>query len=224
MKRFLVLALVGAWSLAGSTGLAFGANDGPQTGSNPKATKANPTPPAGKSQPSTPQTQAKKPTPPPPPKKDTRSKPPTPASKPPEHRKVVVDVPKGGPKPMAKKGQAKPGKGSKPGAGSYTSDDLKRDLDKSGKEVLDGIEEELVPDLAIAGGAVAGIPGGPAGVAIGAAGAAIPNAPQLIDAKSKETKGVVDGLSATGKFIGSWFNGMTKSNPTPKNAPAGKGK
>jgi hypothetical protein len=209
MKRFLVLAFVGAWSLAGSTGLAFGQTGHPQTPTKPQATK---------------------PTPPPPPKKDTRSKPPTQASKPPDHRKVVVDVPKkGGPKPMAKKrqakpGSAKPGNGSKSGAGSYTSDDYKRDLEKSGQEVLSGIQEELVPDLAVAGGAVAGSAGGPPGAGLGAAGAAIANAPQLLDAKSKETKGIVDGLSATGKAIGSWFNGMTKSKPRPKNAPAGTGK
>jgi hypothetical protein len=229
MKRFLILALVGAWSLAGSTGLAFGANDGPQPGSKPKATKASPTPAAGKSQPSTPQTQAKKPSPPPPPKKHPPSKPPTQASKPPDHRKVVVDVPKGGPKPPAKKdptkpGPAKPGNGSKPGKGSYSWDDYKRDLDKANQELRDGNNEELLAELPVAGAAIMGIPGGPPGILTGAGGAALANAPQLIDAKAKEVKGTWDGLSATGKFIGSWFNDTFKSKPRPKNAPSGTGR
>jgi hypothetical protein len=202
MKRFLVLALVGAWSLAGSIGLAFGQTGQPQTPTKPQATK---------------------PTPPLPPKKDPR-KLPTKESKPPSHRGVKVDVPKGGPRTPAKKGPAKPGKSSKPGAGGYSWDDYKRDMDKANQEQRDGMQEELLPDLAVVGGAVAGSVGGPPGAAAGAAGAAIANAPQLIDAKSKELKGTWDGLSATGKFIGSWFNDMSKSNPRPKNAPVGKGK
>jgi hypothetical protein len=216
MKRFLIFALVGALGVAGGTGLAFGQDAHPQHGSKPQATKASPPASPGKHPPSTPETQVKKPSPPPPPKKDTRSKPPS-------HRDVKVDVPKGGPKPTAKKNPAKPGKGSKPDAGAYTWDDYMRDLDKANKEGMAGQQEELLPDLAVLGGAVAGSPGGPAGAAAGAGGAAIANAPQLIDAKAKEAKSLWDGVSATGKFIWSELNDSSKSKPRPKNArPTGK--
>jgi hypothetical protein len=207
MKRFLVSALVGAWSLAGSTGLAFGANDGPQPGSKPQATKASPTPAPGKRPPSTPQPQAKKPAPPPPKKQ--------PPSKPPDHRKVVVDVPKGGPKPPAKKdptkpGQAKPDNGSKSGTDSYSWADYKRDLDKGVKEQQDGLKEEGPADLQILGGAVLGLTAGPLGPAVGATGEAIINGPQLVDGKLLQAKGTWDGVVATGKLIGSWLNGTFK--------------
>jgi hypothetical protein len=103
MKRFLIIALVGALSMAGGTGLAFGADAGPQPGSKPQSTKASPAPAPGKRPPSTPQPHAKKPTPPPP-KKDPPSKPPTQANKPPSHRDVKVDVPKGAPEAPCQEG------------------------------------------------------------------------------------------------------------------------
>jgi hypothetical protein len=198
MKRFLIFALVGALSLAGGTDLAFGQTGHPQTPTKSQATNSSPTPAPGN----------KRPPSPPPPKKQ-------PPSKPPDHRKVVVDVPKGGPKPPAKKdptkaGQAKPGNGSKPGTGSYSWDDYKRDLDKGVKEQQDGLKEEGPADLQILGGAVLGLAGGPAGPAVGATGAAIINGPQLVDGKLLQAKGTWDGVVATGKLIGSWFNGTFK--------------
>src|SRR6516165_889386 len=42
MKRFVVLVLMGALSVAGETSLAFGQNAHPQPGSNPQAKKAQP--------------------------------------------------------------------------------------------------------------------------------------------------------------------------------------
>src|SRR5262249_12252155 len=48
MRRFLVLALVGALGLAGGTGLAFGENARPQTPSKPQAKKVSPPASPGK--------------------------------------------------------------------------------------------------------------------------------------------------------------------------------
>ena len=138
MTRFLIFALAGALSLAGGTGLAFGENAGPKTPTKP---------------------QAKKPAPPPP-KKQPPSKPATQATKPPSHRDVKVDVPKGGPQPTANKTPAKPGNGSKPGAGSYSLDDLNRDLKKANQEQWDGFKEELPVDAAMVATAASGRPRG----------------------------------------------------------------
>jgi hypothetical protein len=214
MKRFLIFALVGAFGVAGGTGLAFGKDDHSKPGSKPQATKTSPTPTPGKHPPSKPQTEPKKPVPP-------VHRPVDRGNKSGNGRIVEKGVSKSGQRSPDHKDPAKPGKGSKPGAGDYTWDDYVRDLDKATKEEMAGQQEELVPDFAVAGGAIGGAAGGPAGVALGAGGAAIANAPQLIDAKAKEAKGLWDGVSATGKFIWSGLNDMSKSNPRPKSAPVG---
>jgi hypothetical protein len=123
---------------------------------------------------------------------------------------------KGGKSPhQAPKGPAKGG------AGRYSQDDYKRDMGKAGKEVLDGVKEEFVPDLAIAGGFVGGaIAGGPPGAIGGAATGAITNAPALIDAKGRELKGAWDAATATERYAGSWLGGFFNSNrpaAQPKN-------
>jgi hypothetical protein len=45
---------------------------------------------------------------------------------------------------------------------------------------------------------------------VGATGAAIINGPQLVDGKLLQAKGTWDQVVATGKLIGSWFNGTFK--------------
>jgi hypothetical protein len=201
MKRFLVLAVAGALGVAGGTGLAFGQTVHPQTPTKPQATKVSPAPAPGKHPPSAPQTQANKPAPP-------VQRPADRGNKSTSGRSVEKGVPKPGQPSPAHKGPAQPGKGSKPGAGSYSWDDYRRDLDKANQEQRDGTLEELPADLEIVGGAVAG-------EGLGGLGAAIKNAPTLIDAKSKELKGVWDGLSATGKFIGARANDAQKSSQGP---------
>jgi hypothetical protein len=140
-------------------------------------------------------------------------------------------VAKRGQRPPAHKSPAKPGKGSKPGAGSYSWDDYLRDLGKAGQEELDGVLEELPADAEIVGGAIAGD-------GVGALGPAIANAPKLIDAKLKEQKATSDALSATGKFLGARItdaqkanqrpakpkNGVQKKNPSPAKPKSGTGK
>ena len=179
MKRFLVLALVGALGLVGGTGLAFGQQDGPQPHSKPQATKAHPPAAPGKRPPRKSGPQAKKA-----PSQAQRAS--AQGSKSPSRRNVGVGMPKRGQRPLAHKGPAKPGKGPKPGAGSYSWDDYKRDLDKANQEQRDGMLEELPADLEIVGGAVSGIPKGKAGILAGAGGAAIKNLPKLVDTKSKD--------------------------------------
>jgi hypothetical protein len=193
MKRFLVLALVGALGLAGGAGLALGGNDGHQPRPKPPAAKAHPPAAPGKRPPSKSPPQAKK--------------------APPQTQRPHAQASKA--TPRAQKGPAKPGKGSKPGAGSYSWDDYKRDLDKANQEQRDGMLEELPAELEIVGGAVSGIPKGKAGIAAGAGGAAIKNLPKLIDAKSKEVKGTWDELSATEKFIGARINDAQKAIQGP---------
>jgi hypothetical protein len=188
MTRLLIFALVGALSLAGGTGLAFGEDAGPKTPTKPQAKKPAPTPP----------------------KKQPPSKPPTQTNKPPSHRDVKVDVPKGGPQPTANKNPAKPGNGSKPGAGSYSLDDLNRDLKKANQEQWDGFKEELPVDAAM----VATAASGGSLVAVGAAGIAA-GGQQFVHGKYLQLKGQWDGLAATGKFIGSWFNNNSQSNSVP---------
>jgi hypothetical protein len=202
MKRFLIIALVGALSVAGGTGLAFGAGTGPQPGTKPPSTKASPTPAPGKTPPSMPQPQAKKPTPPP--KKEPPSKPPTQPNKPPSHREVTVDVPKGGPMPPAKQDPAKPANSSKPGADTYSLADYKRDMDKAVKEGQDGSKEEALSALGIVAGAVGG------GGAPGATAATILEGPQLVDSKILELKSNLDFWAANGKLVGAWINGTLK--------------
>jgi hypothetical protein len=191
MRRFHVFALVAVVSLAGGLGLAFGQSGHPQPGSKSPAAKPRPPAPPGKRPP---------------------SKFPPQVKKSPTHRPVGQ---RGKSPHLTPKGQTKGGKGSKGGAGRYSSDDYKRDLNKAGKEVLDGLKEEFVPDLAIAGGFVGGSPGGPLGAAAGAAGMAIPNAPTLIDAKGRELKGAWDAATATERYAGSWLNGFFNSNRPP---------
>jgi hypothetical protein len=123
-----------------------------------------------------------------------------------------------------KKGQAKPGNGSPRGAGSYSWDDYKRDLDKANQEQLDGSLEELPADAAVAGGAIAGIPAGPPGIVGGALVGFGATGQQLIQGKEQELKGAWDGLSATGKFIGARLNDAQKSNPRPTNPRFGTGR
>ena len=117
-------------------------------------------------------------------------------------------MPKRGQRPLAHKGPAKPGNGSKPGAGSYSWDDYVQDLGEAGQEEVDGVLEELPADAEIVGGALAGD-------GVGALVPAIANAPKLIDAKVKEQKATSDALSATGKFIGARVNDAQKSNQGP---------
>jgi hypothetical protein len=192
MKRFLVLAVVGALSLTGGTGLALGEPTHPHTPAKPEAKKTQPPASPGKHPPSKSQPQAKKST--------TTAKP------------TAHKDPK-----QAQKQPAKPGKGSKPDKGSYTWDDYKKDLDKGIKEQQDGFKKELPADLKILGGAVSGIPKGKDGIVAGAAGAAIANAPDLVQGKYLEGKGLWDELAATDKFIWSGLNNTSKSNPRPKN-------
>jgi hypothetical protein len=125
---------------------------------------------------------------------------------------------------VAQKGQAKPGKGPQPGAGSYSWADYQRDLGKANQEVTDGTREELPADLQVAGGAIAGSAAGPEGTVAGALGAAVANGQQLIQGKEQELKGALDGISATGKFIGARFNDISKSNPRPTNPRSGTGR
>jgi hypothetical protein len=200
MRRFHVFALVAVVSLAGTLGLAFGQSGHPQPGAKSQATKPRPPAPPGKRPPSKALPQAKKS---------------------PTHGGQQPVGPRGKGPHLTGKGQAKGGKGSKGGAGRYSSDDYKRDLNKAGEEVLDGFKEEFVPDLAIAGGFVAGSPGGPLGAAAGAAGMAIPNAPQLIDAKDRELKGAWDAATATERYAGSWLNGFFNSNRPPAQSKNG---
>jgi hypothetical protein len=199
MTRFLVFALVGAFTATGGLGLAFGQTVHPQPRSKSQATKPRPPAPPGKRPPSKFPPQVKK----------------SPSQ---AHRPVG---PRGKSPRLTRKGPARGGKSSKGGAGSYSLDDYKRDLGKAGKEVLDGFETELPADLEIVGGAVAGIPGGPAGPALGATGAAIANAPQLITGKAEEQKGTLDGLTATGRYVGSWLNGLFNSNRPPAQSKNG---
>jgi hypothetical protein len=201
MKRFLVFALVGVLSVAGGMSLAFGQSGHPQPPSKSQAKKASPPAAPGKHQPSKASPQAKKAAP-------TAQRPPAHPSKSPA---------------QAKKGPAKGGNGPQRGAGSYSFDDLKRDLRKAGQEELEGLMTELPGDLEIVGGAVAGIPAGPAGPVLGAGGAAIANAPQIIKGKAEEQRATTDGLNATGRFVESWLNDLSKPQPRPKNArPPGK--
>jgi hypothetical protein len=194
MKRFLVLALVGALSVVGGTGLALGESPRPQPHPKTEAKKASPPASPGKRPPSTSPTKGKKSGP-------TAKRPPAQASK---------------SQARAPKGPAKQGKGPQHGAGSYSGDNYKRDLDKAGKEVMEGFEKALPGDLAILGGAVAG--GGP-----GAVAGAITGAPSLIEGGAEGLKGEWDALSATGKFIGARVNDAQKANQPPakpkKDAP-----
>jgi hypothetical protein len=210
MKHFLIFALVGAVGVAGGTSLAFGQDAHPQHGSKHKVTKASLPASPGKHPPSTPQNQEKKP-------EASGQQPADQGNKSTSGRVGEKGVPKPGQKPSAHKGPPRPGKGSKPGAGDYKWDDYMRDLEKANQEEQAGMQEELLPGLAVAGGAVAGLPGGPSGAGAGAAGAAIANGQQLIQAKSQEAKGLWDGLSATGKFIWSELNDSAKAKPRPKN-------
>jgi hypothetical protein len=211
MKRFVVLVLMGALSVAGETSLAFGQNVHPQPGSNPQAKKAQPSSAHAKRPPSKSPTQVKKSAP-------QAQRPVAQAGKSPSHRGLKVDVPKGGPQPPAKKSPAKPG------SGSYSWDDYTRDFGKASQELQDGENEDLAAELQVAGGALAGATGGPPGVLLGAGGEALANLPQLIQGKAKELKGAWDGVSATGKFIGAEIDNMSKSNPRPTKPGVRKGK
>jgi hypothetical protein len=201
MKRFLVLALVGALGLAGGTGSVFGQNGGPNPHPKPQATKAHPPAAPGKRPPKKSPPQAKKA-----PSQAKRAS--AKGSKPPSRRNVGVGMPKRGQRPLTHKDPAGPGNGSKPGAGSYSWDEYVKDLGTAGQEELDGVLEELPADAEIVGGAIAGD-------GAGAIGPAIANAPKLIDAKLKEQKATSDALSATGKFIGARVNDAQKSNQGP---------
>jgi hypothetical protein len=196
MARFLVFALVGAFSVAGSRGLAFGQTAHPQPRSKSQAKKPRPPAPPGKRPPSKAAPQAKKS-----PTHATRGQRPV--------------GPRGKSPRLTRKGLAKGGKGAKGGAGNYSFDDYKRDLDKGLKEQRDGILEELPADLKIIGGAVSGARGGPEGAALGAGGAAIANAPQLLHGKYLQGKGLWDGLSATERFLGARVSDTFKSNRPP---------
>ena len=193
MKRLLVLALVGALSMAGGTGLAFGQTTHPQLRSTSQATKPRPPAAPGERPPSKSQARVKK-------------------SAPQAHRPSaqLSKSPR-----RVQKGPTKRGNGPQRGAGSYSLDDYKRDMEKANQENRDGLLEELPADLEILGGAVSGARGGPDGAALGAGGAALKNAPKLIDAKSKELKGTWDELSATGKFIGARINDAEKAIQGP---------
>src|SRR5262249_26762240 len=104
MRRFPVFALVAMVSLAGGLGLAFGQRGHPQPGSKSQATKPRPPAPPGKRPPSKFPPSVKK----------------SPSQ---THRPVG---PKGKSPHQVQKGPAKGGKGSKGGAGGYSSDDYKR--------------------------------------------------------------------------------------------------
>jgi hypothetical protein len=106
--------------------------------------------------------------------------------------------------PRAQKAPAKGGKGPQRGTGSYSWDDYKRDLLKSGKEILDGELEELPGDLEIAGAAAEkDVPG--------VIGGAIKNAPEILRGKTEELQGEEDAAAATGRFLGARFNDFFKS-------------
>jgi hypothetical protein len=193
MTRILVFALVGAFSVAGSMGLAFGQSGHPQPHPTPKATKPHPPAAPGKRPPSKAPPQVKK----------------SPSG---THRPVG---PKGKSPRLTRKGSAKGG------AGGYSVNDYKRDMGKAGKEILDGFKTALPGDLAVIGGAVAGSAGGPGGAALGAAGAAITNAPSLIQGGAQGLKGELDAASATARYAGSWLNGVFNSNRPTMNSKTG---
>jgi hypothetical protein len=187
MKRFLILALVGAWSLAAGTGLAFGQNGSPQTPTKP---------------------QAKKPSPPPPPKQDPKSKAPTQASKSPNHRGVKVDVPKGGPRPPAKKGP---------------------DWGKVGMGVMEGVFGTAAGISAATGAAeavttsptvVGAIPGA---VLAGVEGAAAVK--EFADADRDITEGLgLNDAQKSKQGPAKPKNGAPKSNPRPAKPKSGTGR
>ena len=203
MKRFLVLALVGAWSLAGSTGLAFGQSAGAQSPSKPQATKTPPAPP--KHPTSTPQTQATKPSPPPS-KKHPPSKPATQASK--GHRGVKVDVPKGGERPPAKKGPdwGKVGMGVMEGVFGTAA----------GISAVTGAAEAVAASPTVAGAipgvVLAGVEGAAAGKEFADAARDIKEGLEVNDAQ-KSNQG-----PAKPK------NGAQKSNPSPAKSKSGTGR
>jgi hypothetical protein len=200
MTRFLVFALVSAFSMAVGMDLAFGQSGHPQPHPTPKATKPNPPSASGKRPPSKPAPQAKKS---------------------PTHGGQRPVGPRGKGPHLTGKGQAKGGKGSKGGKGGYSVDDYKRDMGKAGKEILDGFKTALPGDLAVIGGGVAGAAGGPAGAALGAGGAAIANAPSLIQGGAQGMKGELDAASATARFAGSWLNGVFNANRPTMNSKNG---
>jgi hypothetical protein len=199
MKRFLVLALVGAWSLAGSAGLAFGDTGHPQTPTKPQATKPSPPPPPKKD------TRSKAPTPP---KKDTRSKALTQASKSPSHRGVKVDVPKGGKQPPAKKGP---------------------DWGKVGMGVMEGVFGTAAGISAVTGGAeavatsptvVGAIPGAALAAVEGAAAVK-----EFADAGRDIKEGLeVNDAQKSNQGPATPKNGAQKSNPRPAKPKSGTGR
>jgi hypothetical protein len=215
MTRFLVFTLVGALSLAGSTGLAFGQNGQRPAHPTPQAKKAQPKAAPGKRPASNSPNQMKKS-----PKarrplaqgKHAPSNSPNQMKKSPS--KAQRPPAKGNKSPRgAQKPPAKRGTGSKPGDGSYSWDDYKRDLLKDGKEFLDGELEELPGDLEIAGAAAEkDVPGVIGGV--------IKNAPDILRGKAEELQGEQDAAAATGRFLGARFNDFFKSKgpaAKPKN-------
>jgi hypothetical protein len=185
MTRFLVFTLIGAFNLAGGTGLAFGQNVHPKSHPTAQATKVHPQA-SGKRPPSSSSPQMKK-------ALSQAQRPPAKRSKSPLR---------------TQKGPAKPGKGPQRGTGGYSWDNYKRDMLKAGKEVLDGELKELPGELEIAGDAAAkDVPG--------AIGAAIKNAPDILSGKVEEIEGEQDAAVDTEKFIGARFNDFFKSKGAP---------
>ena len=104
MKRLLVFALVGALSLAGSTGLAFGQKTDPKHGSNSKEKMVHPLAPPAKQPPSKSPPQIKKPSPQAKKSHPQAQRPHAQAGKPTSNRGMVGKAPKQGQQPTAKKG------------------------------------------------------------------------------------------------------------------------
>ena len=104
MKRLLVFALVGALSLAGSTGLAFGQKTDPKHGSNSKEKIVHPLAPPAKQPPSKSPPQIKKPSPQAKKSHPQAQRPHAQAGKPTSNRGMVGKAPKQGQQPPAQKG------------------------------------------------------------------------------------------------------------------------
>jgi hypothetical protein len=199
MKRFLVFALVGALSLAGSTGLAFGQKADPKSGPNSKATIVHPLASPGKHPPSKSPPQIKKPSPQAKKSHPQAHRTPAQAGKSTNPRAAVGKAPKHGQQPLAKKGP---------------------DWGKVGTGVMEGVFGTAAGISAVEGGVeavttaptvVGAIPGA---VLAGVEGAAAVK--EFADSARDITEGLeVNDTQKSNQGPAKPKNGAQKSNPRP---------